>query len=374
MVSLRLSASVVNWAVEPRGVPWKGAASTVAATLLNPTNGPFGVAKTDSQYNSPCLGASVVNQVLMGMTRLAPYVISFRHPSSPILIMSKETPVPSFGLRLKQEREQRGISLEEISQSTKISTRLLHALEDEHFDQLPGGIFNKGFIRAYAHHLGLDEEEVVADYIAATAPPVPEKKSAAAPQPSAQVWPDQENDAAAGLPWEAFAVVLLLAALGFAGWGFYSREKHKDTRPAPVKHEESSLPAPMVPAPQPTAALIPASTQPTPSVTSTAQTTTPSATPANLKLHIKIEDDSWVAVTADGKEVSRGTFTAPTERTVEASKTIIVKAGNIGGLDFEFNGKKLPPQGDYDEVKTLVFDANGVRIVPPKTDVSSPQP
>ena len=283
--------------------------------------------------------------------------------------------MPSFGARLKQEREQRGISLEEISQSTKISTRLLHALEDEHFDQLPGGIFNKGFIRAYAHHLGMDEEQVVADYIAATAPPVPEKKSAVAPQPSAQVWPDQENDSAAGLPWEAFAVVLLLAALGFAGWGFYSREKHKDTRPAPAKHEESSLPNPAVPTSQPTAALIPASTPPAPAANATAPPiTTTSATPANLKLRITIEDDSWMAVIADGKEVSRGTFTAPTERTVEASKAIIVKAGNIGGLDFEFNGKKLPPQGDYDEVKTLVFDANGFHAAAPKIEAPAPQP
>lgn len=286
--------------------------------------------------------------------------------------------MPSFGARLKQEREQRGISLDEISQSTKISTRLLHALEDEHFDQLPGGIFNKGFIRAYAHHLGLDEEQIVADYVAATAPPVPEKKSTTAPQPSTQVWPDQENDAAAGLPWEAFAVVLLLAALGFAGWGFYSREKHKEARPA--KHEEPSLATSSPPALQPAAALIPASAQSvaaakvnTVPATPTASTTV-STTPANLKLRIKIDDDSWMAVTADGKEVSRGTFTAPTERTVEASKAIVVKAGNIGGLAFEFNGKKLPPQGDYDEVKTLVFDANGFHVVVPKADASNPQP
>ncbi|MGB7586441.1 MAG: helix-turn-helix transcriptional regulator, partial [Terriglobales bacterium] len=74
----------------------------------------------------------------------------------------------SFGVRLKQEREQRGITLEEISQSTKIGTRLLQALEQDHFDQLPGGIFNKGFIRAYARCLGLDEEQAIADYLAAS--------------------------------------------------------------------------------------------------------------------------------------------------------------------------------------------------------------
>src|SRR5258708_11372435 len=44
---------------------------------------------------------------------------------------------------------------------------MLRALEEEHFDQLPGGVFNKGFVRAYARQVGLDEEESVADYLAA---------------------------------------------------------------------------------------------------------------------------------------------------------------------------------------------------------------
>src|SRR6267154_2131827 len=44
---------------------------------------------------------------------------------------------------------------------------MLRALEDEHFDQLPGGVFNKGFVRAYARQVGLDEEETITDYLAA---------------------------------------------------------------------------------------------------------------------------------------------------------------------------------------------------------------
>src|SRR6185312_3586577 len=73
----------------------------------------------------------------------------------------------SFGERLQRERELRAISLDEIAKSTKIGTRLLQALEAEEFDKLPGGIFNKGFVRAYAKYLGLDEEQAVTDYIAA---------------------------------------------------------------------------------------------------------------------------------------------------------------------------------------------------------------
>ena len=73
----------------------------------------------------------------------------------------------SFGARLKREREQRKITLDDISLATKIGTRfLLAALEEEHFDQLPGGIFNKGFVRSYARHLGLDENQTISDFVA----------------------------------------------------------------------------------------------------------------------------------------------------------------------------------------------------------------
>src|SRR5437588_5790016 len=75
----------------------------------------------------------------------------------------------AFGERMRREREMRGIKLEEIAESTKIGKRNLQALEEEHFDQLPGGIFNKGFVRAYAKYLGLDEEQAVNDFLAASA-------------------------------------------------------------------------------------------------------------------------------------------------------------------------------------------------------------
>jgi hypothetical protein len=75
--------------------------------------------------------------------------------------------VGAFGEKLRKQREQQGIGLDAISDTTKISTRMLRALEDEHFDQLPGGVFNKGFVRAYARQVGLNEEEAIADYLAA---------------------------------------------------------------------------------------------------------------------------------------------------------------------------------------------------------------
>src|SRR5438093_10832895 len=71
----------------------------------------------------------------------------------------------SFGETLKRERELREISLRQISEATKINIRYLEALEENRFDALPGGLFNKGFIRAYAIFVGIDAEAMVDSYL-----------------------------------------------------------------------------------------------------------------------------------------------------------------------------------------------------------------
>jgi hypothetical protein len=75
---------------------------------------------------------------------------------------------------------------------------------------------------------------------------------------------------------------------------------------------------------------------------------------------VQAHQDSWVSITADGKEVVKQVLGASAAKTVEARKEIVVKVGNAGGVDFLFNGKKLPAQGEQDEVKRLVFDPNGL--------------
>src|SRR5579864_837564 len=70
-----------------------------------------------------------------------------------------------FGAKFRKARESKELSLDDISNVTKISARMLQAIEEEDFDQLPGGVFNKGFIRAYAKHLGLNSEDAVNEYL-----------------------------------------------------------------------------------------------------------------------------------------------------------------------------------------------------------------
>lgn len=70
-----------------------------------------------------------------------------------------------FGARLRDARERRGMSLRVIADATKISVRTLEALERNEIARLPGGIFSRGFVRAYALEVGLDPEQTIAEFI-----------------------------------------------------------------------------------------------------------------------------------------------------------------------------------------------------------------
>ena len=70
-----------------------------------------------------------------------------------------------FGARMKRLREERGIALRQIADTTKISVSALEALERNDISRLPGGIFSRGFIRAYAEQIGMDPDDTVREFI-----------------------------------------------------------------------------------------------------------------------------------------------------------------------------------------------------------------
>jgi cytoskeletal protein RodZ len=76
------------------------------------------------------------------------------------------TVMDNFGDQLRQERERRNVALDEIARSTKIRVRYLQALEDGEHERLPGIVFAKGYVRAYAETIGADADRLVGAYVA----------------------------------------------------------------------------------------------------------------------------------------------------------------------------------------------------------------
>src|SRR5215213_6947155 len=113
----------------------------------------------------------------------------------------------TFGENLRRERELRGIELREMAEATKISIRFLQALEQDRVDILPGGMFQRAFVRQYARYLGLDPERLVAEFVYAhggETVPVKDTRSA--------VRVDQ------GPPRGLILLGITIALLGLVGW------------------------------------------------------------------------------------------------------------------------------------------------------------
>jgi cytoskeleton protein RodZ len=290
----------------------------------------------------------------------------------------------SFGEKLRLEREKRSITLEQVSVSTKIGLRMLRALEENQFNQLPGGIFNKGFVRAYCRVVGLEEEQTIAEYLQASgeaAPPSVEVVSPAATSHSEKRQEEKTNrrksrpevaprgegsraeeiavriDASATdskhqLPWGVFAALLLVVALTLSLWSRYERSsKRQSSSPSSEPSDRGSIAAPpAAPGQRSMTQITPVSSSPTASATPTTQ----------FSLLIKAHDDSWITITSDGKALPSELMLAGSERTIQGMKEIIVKAGNAGGVDFQLNGESVHSAGESGEVKTFTFGPRGV--------------
>ena len=148
----------------------------------------------------------------------------------------------SFGERLRREREMRGVSLEEIVATTKIGRRLLLALEEEQFDLLPGGIFNKSYVKAYAKCVGIDEDEAVAEYMQAANETPPDTRVIA--QQHASIHSNRPMQRS-GFPVLPVLILLVVIAGGIGGWKVYQdRQNDRAKRAAiPANPDVSQQPA-----------------------------------------------------------------------------------------------------------------------------------
>lgn len=298
----------------------------------------------------------------------------------------------SFGEKLKREREMRAITLEEIAEATKIGTRSLRALEEEHFDQLPGGIFNKGFVRAYAKFLGIDEEQAVADYMTATnevGTSTSTQMAALAEQVEQHRAAKEASESKSGNTAAmvvAILVIVIVAGIGFGGYKMWQARKQQ-REAAAAEHKTKSVPPPVAiqqPTPAPntpatatdttsttptnptdsttTSATAPASTAAATPVTTTPAATKPSPAPEfPITVTLKAVKPSWIQVNADGKVVYSQTM-GPNDQqlTLHGKDKMQLTLGNAGGVELSFNGKALGPLGQEGQTRKLTITPQGM--------------
>ena len=126
------------------------------------------------------------------------------------------SPGRAVGRLLRDQREARGLGLEQVEKSLRIRRANLEAIEEGRFDKLPGAAYIPAFLRAYAAHVGLDPEKVLTAYHLSG--PVPIKRPVSLPAD----FPIVEKRAPIGL---AVLTVLLVVGAGYAAWHYLPREQ-----------------------------------------------------------------------------------------------------------------------------------------------------
>ena len=319
----------------------------------------------------------------------------------------------SLGQWLRQERETRSISLEEIASATKIVSRYLEALESDRLDLMPGGFFIKGIIRSYARAVGLDPEQVLGRYREAgllgtteparglfarpapipVPPAPPEYVPTVAPAPSSEAAPparapadDGESpgsslvfeEAAPSAPsstarrrilawtWRGLAGLLVIGTV-LVLWSPWRRRAAANPQPSAATFETARPSAPRTePAPSQAAAPAPAG-PPAGQVAETGREpaaeapgpgtggAVPSAVqevPKGITIEIVFQAETWIQVYTDGELQVDGLVPAGATARAQASEKLLIHTGNAGGFTFRLNGRPAKPLGRSGQVLT----------------------
>ncbi len=226
----------------------------------------------------------------------------------------------NFGERLKRERELREVTLEEITSATRIGPRFLEALENEDWEKLPGGVFNRGFVRSVARYLGLDEEALLAEYDLAHGTKIPTAND----HPENRI-PSPPKWIPAAIVIGILLVLAVLAAGGMYGWKYYVARRE-------LKRSESNGTVPVPPPATPSTAAVPSTPVGVPA-------------PAPLDLFVSAGAATHLLVESDGNVVFDNDLKAGENRHFSASEGFQVTAADSSAVLLELNGQAMPPLG-----------------------------
>jgi len=316
---------------------------------------------------------------------------SFQEQPTTDITTPTTTRMPSVGTILASQREQAGMSLEDVAAQLKLSKRQIEALEQDRFDALPGNTFVRGFVRNYARLLHIDPQPLLGD-LARVLPT--EAPQAVLPRLQDQAMPILRPHRPSKVgPSVIFMLIAVVVALGLASAWYYVNNRHepqltldagqgggeqsRPMTPTPVATETpSATPADVsatlvpdarnTPAPTPTEAAQPtekpvaAATTPTPlptiAIPATAPAATSSPTPAvvasptplaeaagNTDIRIVAKEDSWIQITdASGKKLLSELVHAGDSRNVAAgTPPYQVRVGNGRNTELYFKGRQI---------------------------------
>jgi cytoskeletal protein RodZ len=249
-----------------------------------------------------------------------------------------------IGIELRQAREARGLSLDQVQKATRIKRVFLEAIEAGRIDELPGPVQARGFIRSYAGHLGLDPDALLAQVDGALSHPSAGAQSAGSFRPNGTraanmpaprpVFPTS-TPAPQSLPLPILIVgVVVLFIIG----GLLLIKAFGGEAPAPTPTLPASVPL---------------------SANRTAQATPTPSAPNGVSLTLTASEHVWLRVTQDGFTAFEGLMAQDEAQTWQAEQQVIVETGNGGALTAAVNGRDIGVIGPRGRIVVRAWGADG---------------
>jgi cytoskeleton protein RodZ len=249
----------------------------------------------------------------------------------------------NFGDHLRAARTARGITVRDISVRTRIALRSLEALEQNEVGKLPGGIFSRAFVRAYAQEVGLDPDETVRLFVQQF--PIDHVTAGSTDAVEGEIGRGQEAQrrrqrlgllltAAIGIPLVGLAAYLIWSARRPAN----AADMTPTAAPTPVAAAAPAVPVPV-------AASTVTSTSPAPApapIRGDGNVTPPAALPQPDSLQIAMssaDGPCWIRVKGDGALRYQGTLNAGEKQTGDAHDSLELLIGDAGQFRYSINGR-----------------------------------
>ena len=250
----------------------------------------------------------------------------------------------SFGEQLRLAREARGVSLREISEQTRISMRYLEAIEMDEYKRLPGGIFNRSFIKAYAKYIGYDEQAALEGYarIAREHGDAPDESPITASRPL--VYTDGSSTRSPIITLLLTVIILaVLSLVVYAGMHWYQRrELNRSSNPPATTNAPKTQPV-------------------NPSVAPAVAPTAAAPVAAGLTVQIKAKGDKvWIRTRTDNEDSAQKTLEPDETKEFKPAQSLSIQYAPVkaSALEVTINGRvaKLPaePKGNRSLAEMII--------------------
>jgi cytoskeleton protein RodZ len=220
--------------------------------------------------------------------------------------------IMDVGTQLREARVRRGLTLDAVRASTKVSKAVLEHIDQNRFDKLPGGILTRGHVRAYARVVGLDPERIVDDYI---------RQWFAGRAEELPLQPPPPLEGEPRVPW-LWIIELSVVLVAFVLYSAYQRSSPSPGAPSALDGRPWAGPADLI--------------------------SHQDEEQRDIRIVIGASGPCWVSATADGAVVIRQLLQRGEQVAAEARNTLVLRVGAPEAVVYWLNGmpgRTLGPAG-----------------------------